>query len=37
MKDMASNRLKLNPVKYVVCDTLATAPAQQGPRDIRWI
>jgi len=21
----------------VVCDTSATAPAQQGPRDIRWI
>ena len=22
---------------HVVCDTSATAPAQQGPRDIRWI
>ena len=22
---------------HVVCDSSATAPAQQGPRDIRWI
>jgi len=22
---------------HVVCDMSATAPAQQGPRDIRWI